>query len=100
MISEEIARAGGITSRSRTTPVTSGRAIQVYGDRIRFLTNNTLGFISINQLSKQTVKEQIDDYLTDKYTMDDIEEIKSITLQQLKKDVVTFSKQFRYDFRL
>ena len=45
-------------------------------------------------------KEQIDDYLTDKYTMDDIEEIKSITLQQLQKDVVTFSKQFRYDFRL
>ena len=32
--------------------------------------------------------------------MDDIEEIKSITLQQLHKDVLTFSKQFRYDFRL
>ena len=28
---------------------------------IRFLANNTLGFISINQLSKQIVKEQIDD---------------------------------------
>lgn len=45
-------------------------------------------------------KEQIKDYLTDKYNMDDIEEIKSITLQQLKKDVITFSKQYRYDFRL
>ena len=54
----EIHEGNGFMLKNGNPEVSGFEKTQGLG--LRFLTDNTLGFISINQLSKQVVKEQID----------------------------------------
>mgnify|MGYP001164080935 CR=1 FL=1 len=45
-------------------------------------------------------KEKVNYYLTGTIDGDDVEEIKGMTIQQLRKDILQFSKYFPYEYKL